>query len=299
MIDIDSEKSQQRKGLPHSAMVEFGVFSEPHWIPFDEKMWPKEGATHWHTMCKQWYEGNKDRFLWQHADKAKNLHHKSLNAGYRLIEDDDAKASFKWSADDGAQPQWFKQVKVKVAQHTFKDRAFDSRCEVWAWRAQRCIVAQAAGCSVVVILPIEMASPHPDIGAWLATAHHAALEKCFSALLEPGDSVYCPLGTAPLFVPLPQDPETSTLAVPIEKGSKEKELSVEDSYVSMAVHIAFDAEADVQSSPEACRFAAASFVSASNWIPNSIRNSDAVKAWRASLESRAATESKAGVEAGG
>ena len=190
----------------------------------------------------------------------------------------------------------FKPIpEVKVQLMVMKELAFDSRVEAWPWVHQRSMLQQLVGSSCIVVLDHEVAKQHLDVTAWLKEAHHSALSKEFVVVLEPGDSVYLPLGSHPLIVPLPSDPDTAEMSLMPKKepppAKKKKIQSTENQFMSLVVHLPFDQEFDVSCSASACQFASASYVKAINYIAKSVR--DAVVPWRAAVEARAGKRDEA------
>jgi len=285
--------------LPQHAMKDRNCFGESQFIPFDEKTWI-EGGTFWHKTCRAWFLDHKDELRKHNDDKIAHLRQQSLSQGCRALDTDPKLMKFSWSPTEG-DGQWFKALDdIKVHQFTIKEKYFDIRPEAWMYTAHRGIVTMTNGCMIVVVLGEADVEGHVDLLSWLQSAHHASLAKCNAHLLSPGDSLYLPIGTKPLFVPVPSAQDASEANVGKAPSAKRHKSDDATQYVSFAFHLAFDRESDLLSSQAACRLAVTSYVGSLNWIPNSVRSNVGVIAWREALEAHSSTLGPpAAVTAGG
>ena len=126
---------------------------------------------------------------------------------------------------------------------------------------------------------------HGDLSAWLGKAHYDVLKSEVVYCLDPGDSVFLPLGSRPIIVALPTSEECGVAPAPPQKAKKDSKSTPKFTKADFAVYVAtllFDSEFDAPQ--EHKQYALTNYVSALGKAPNSIRTNAQVQAWRTSLE---------------
>ena len=175
----------------------------------------------------------------------------------------------------------FSAADLSLCLHIARQYHLDNRACIWPWWLQRCVIEQITGCQFVIVLLAELATKIPDdIDRWLADQHYTALSECEVYLLEPGDHLMLPFGSAALPVAAVRCEDGSFDLTRKKKGSK---VSPSD-FCSYVVHVPFDAASDEKHPLEIKSAILARYISACNWVPAAWRGNARVVAWKAALQ---------------
>ena len=165
-------------------------------------------------------------------------------AYHKTLEDSECAADFPWSppvTTEGAKPLFSQASPLKSVFHVLRTSILDSRLTTVPWIGQRWLLQCFVGHIGVVVADGPTIAKHGDLSAWLGKAHYDVLKSEVVYCLDPGDSVFLPLGSRPIIVALPTSEECAVAPAPPQKAKKDSKSTPKFTKSDFAVYVATQA----------------------------------------------------------
>jgi hypothetical protein len=244
---------------------------------------PHEGSCPSHLVAElaEAFNANKDAVRSKAVTMEKHLAEKGVMQGIATV---DTSRPLKCAPKDvdpkSVKPPWPVCVDTRLIVFCQRALAVETCMQAWPFRCHPLWLTSVMGKSVVVVLSAEVVSDNKDIGAWLRAAAPSDLRDCHAYYLTEGMSVYCPFGSMPVVLGIPND--VDTLTVPKHKKGDFK--AGEQDCVTLSVSLAYDI-ALLALAPKRHKIVAGKhWVEAKPNFPPSFLKVDGFKAWIEELE---------------
>jgi hypothetical protein len=133
-------------------------------------------------------------------------------------------------------PPWPVCVDTRLIVFCQRNLTVETSLQAWPFRGHPLWLTSVMGVCVVVVLSAEIVSDNKDIKALLRDAAPSDLRDCHAYFLERGMSVYCPFGSMPVVLGIPNEANTGS----IPKHKKGEFKAGEQDCVTLSVSLAYD-----------------------------------------------------------
>ena len=191
-------------------------------------------------------------------------------------------AGFDWNDCGEVTNEWCSPIGgVKPVLHIIRNVTLDGRLSSNPWTGQRQVFQCMQGhLSVTVANGVELAK-HGCITTFLKTAHYDFFKNDLTFNLEPGDSLYLPLGTKALTIGVPTTAEKIADLSKPDKAKQNANFGPCD-FAIYVVYLLFDERFDHGMDEPTRAYALSQWTAALGRIPSSVR--DLAGAWAESLK---------------
>jgi hypothetical protein len=177
-------------------------------------------------------------------------------------------------------PPWPVCVDTRLIVFCQRNLIVETCLQAWPFRGHPLWLTSVMGVCVVVVLSAEIVSDNKDIKAWLRDAAPSDLRYCHAYFLDRGMSVYCPFGSMPVVLGIPNEANTNSMP----KHKKGEFKAGEQDCVTLSVSLAYDKDLLALAPKRHKIVAGTHWIEAKPNFPPSFLKVDGVLEWIKELE---------------